>query len=308
MTLRKTLVIANPNSGAGRLGKRWDRILAQIREHYGQAFDSVLTTRQGHATELSRDGASAGYDLIVAVGGDGTANEVLNGFDLTVGNQDGPALGLLPFGTGNDLAKSLGVPKEMPQAIELLRPRPPRPIDVGKITALDDSGGMVTRHFLNVADFGSGGAIAARANNTTKAFGARLTYIWSILSTMATFKNPEVTFNVDGEEDRVAVANNVVVANGRHFGSGLTPAPDALMDDGVFDVVLMGDFGLVEGALNLPRLMKGTHLSHPKVRSYRGSRIAARADRRVQIEADGELVGVLPATFEIVPEALMINA
>jgi len=306
--MRKTLVIANPNSGAGRLGKCWDHILKQIPEQSGQSVDWELTTRQGQATELSREGVGAGYNLIVAVGGDGTANEVLNGFDMTADHEDGPTLGLLPFGTGNDLARSLGIPKDMAQAIELLNQQQTRQIDVGKITALDDSGCIVTRHFLNVADFGSGGAIAARANGTTKVFGARFTYIWSILSTITTFKNPEITFNVNEEENRTVVANNVVVANGRHFGSGLTPAPEARMDDGLFDVVLMGDFGLVEGALNLPRLMKGTHLSHPKVRSCRAVRIAARADRRVQIEADGELVGVLPATFEIMPGALMIKA
>ena len=306
----KTLIISNPASANGQVGRKWDRIYSQIKENYGGPFDVVQIERRGHATELSREAVAAGYELVVALGGDGTANEVVNG--LLTGAEPavlGVAFGFLPYGSGNDLSRSLGIPKALPHSARELAVCPERRIDVGKVSAAGaegPSGGV--RYFINVADFGAGGAVAEKVNSTSKAFGVKASYMWGILSTMISFDNPNITFSIDGDTECDAVVNDFIIANGRYFGGGLMPAPDAKMDDGLFDIVTLGDIGFIESVLNLPRLMRGTHLTHPKVRFHRGKRVVARAEDRVLVEAEGEVLGFLPATFEIIHRALRVKS
>ena len=269
-----------------------------------------MTQGPRHATEMSREAAKAGYGLVVALGGDGTISEVVNGL---LGDSEAPdadaVLGLLPLGTANDLGRTLGIPKELSSAVRALNVDGVRRVDVGKVTVLERDGRpSVIRYFLNIADFGSGGAVVERVNRTTKAFGPQLSFLWGIIATMLSYQNPTITFSVDGDGEEEAIINDFIIANGKFFGGGLVPAPDAQMDDGQFDIVTLGDIGFVESVLNLPRLRRGTHLTHPKARFRRGKRVVARANERVLIEADGELVGPLPAVFEIIPQALRVKA
>ena len=301
----KTFIIANPASANGRVRRDWDRIYSQIRENYEGAFDVEMTERPGHATELCQGAVKAGYELVVALGGDGTINEAVNGlFRGPEALNEDAVLGFLPLGTGNDLAKTLGVPEEFPMAVQALNKGGDRRVDVGKVTAPGPEGPPKARYFLNIADFGSGGAIAERVNRTTKVLGPRLSFLWGIVSTMISYKNPAITFTIDGDREQEAIINEFIIANGRYFGGGLKPAPDAQMDDGLFDIVTLGDIGFIESLLNLPRLKRGTHLTHPKTGFRRGKKVTARANKSVLVEADGEVVGYLPATFEILPQAL----
>ena len=304
----KTLIIANPASANGKVGRRWARIYSQIKGNYEGSFDVEMTQRPGHATELSREAIKAGYELVVALGGDGTANEVVNGFFSGSEPFDTDAvLGFLPLGTGNDLGKTLGIPKQFPQAVKALGTTGARHVDVGKVTKSRVGHPAQVRHFLNSADFGAGGAVAERVNRTSKVLGPQLSYLWGIISTLTTYKNPAITFSVDEDPEQRAIINDFIVANGKYFGGGLKPAPDARMDDGLFDIVTLGDIGFLESLWNLPRLKRGTHLDHPKTQFRRGRRVVAQADERVLIEADGEVVGSLPATFEIIPGALLVK-
>lgn len=268
-----------------------------------------MTQRPGHAADLSQEAVRAGYGLVVALGGDGMINEVVNGLFREAANlMEGVVLGFLPLGTSIDSCKTLGIPKKLPLAVQTLNEAEVRLVDVGKVVTSQLGGAPEVRYFLNVADFGSGGAIADRVNRTTKQFGPQLSCLWGILSTMISFENPTITFSIDGGGEQTAIINDFILANGRYFGGGLKPAPDAQMDDGLFDIVTLGDIGFVECLINLPRLKKGTHLTHKKARFYRGNRVVARANKRVMIEADGEVVGTLPATFEIIPQALRVKA
>ena len=279
-----------------------------IQDNYRGPFDVELTLHRGHATELSRNAVEAGYETVVAVGGDGTFNEVLNGL---IGDPPGScpdtALGLLPLGTGNDFVRTLGVPRQFDRAVRSLNRDETTLIDVGRVRASGPGGAPAVRYFMNVADVGSGGAVAAKLNSTTKVFGPQVSTMWAIVSTIVRFKNPTITFSIDDGVEERAVINDLVLANAMYFGGGLKPAPDARIDDGLLDVVTLGDFGFLESLMNLPRLKRGTHLTHPKVRSYRSKKIHARADEEVLVEVDGEVLGSLPATFEILPRALRIK-
>ena len=304
----KTLLIANPASANGRVGRHWDRIYSQIKGNYRGPFDLEMTERSGHATELTRGAIEAGYELVVALGGDGTINEVVNGFFREpVAPAADTVLGLLPLGTGNDLVRTLGIPKEVSLAVQALNVAGMRRVDVGRAEVSAFEGPPEVRYFLNIADFGSGGAIAERVNRTTKVFGPQISFWWGIMSAMISYKNPTITFSVDGDRGQEAVINDFIVANGKYFAGGLKPAPDARMDDGLFDIVTLGDLGFIESLLNLPRLKRGTHFTHPKAQLRRGKKVIARANCEVLVEADGEVIGCLPATFEIIPQALSIK-
>jgi YegS/Rv2252/BmrU family lipid kinase len=307
----KAMFIVNPAAGNGRVGRDLAKLTRLIRENYAGPCDLELTRRanENGASELAREAIQAGYRLVVAVGGDGTVNEVLNGlFSCPQSLRDETAFGVLPVGTANDLAATLGMPKDVAAAVRALNRAEPRHVDVGSVVAVDEVGGVRQRYFLNAAEFGVGGTIADRANKTTKAFGRRLSYWWAIFATMLTFKNPTFTFCIDDGEPRQAVLNDGIVANGRYIGGGLKPAPHAQMDDGLFDFVTLGNIGFWEGLGNFPRLKSGTHLNHKKVGFYRCKKLTARSSSTVLVEADGELVGYLPATFEILPRALRLKS
>ena len=304
----RTFIIANPASGNGRVGRDWARIFPQIKGIYGGDFDVKMTEGPGHGTDLATEAVEEGYELVVALGGDGTVNEVVNGLlgPSGVPNQ-ATVLGILPVGTGNDLARALGIPREFPRAVEALNTDGVRRVDVGRVVLSSHDAPSPVRYFLNSANFGSGGAIVDRVNKTPKVLGPQLSYLWGIISTMITYDNPIISYSIDDEDEGSATINDFIIANGKYFGGGLKPAPDAQMDDGLFDVVILGDIGFLECLMNLPRLKRGTHLEHPKVKVRRGQRIMARANVPVQIEADGDLVGCLPATFEIIPRALWVK-
>ena len=300
--------IVNPASGNGRVGRDWARISRCIKDNYVGTYDHAMTQYRGHASELARQAAAVGYGLVVVLGGDGTINEVVNGiFPRPQHQSHEVTLGFLPLGKGNDFIRTLGMRGDLTLAVKALNIAETREVDVAKVECKGDVGASV-RYFLNVADFGSGGAIAERVNRAKRGMGSQLSYLWAIVATMAFFRNPTITFKIDDGPDQVGVINNFVVANGRFFGGGLKPAPHAQIDDGLLDLVSMGDIGFFEALLNLPRLKRGSHLNHRKAGFYRGRKLVAHSDTPVLVETDGEVVGSLPATFEIVPGALKVKA
>jgi YegS/Rv2252/BmrU family lipid kinase len=303
----KVIFIVNPAAANGRIGADWQSIESAIKEHYTTAFDFEFTSKRMDAVDIARSAIRSGYDVIVSVGGDGTANEVMNGFfdgDSPVSEE--ARLGLLSLGTGSDLVKTLGLPRNLRSYLRTLNEGRTKRVDVVKSTFSLESGGRASRYFLNVGEFGSGGAVVEKVNRTTKAFGGRVSFLWGIFSTLPFYRNKWITFKVDDGEEVTALLNNFIVANGRYFGGGLKPAPEALMDDGFVDIVTMGDIHFREVLLNIKKLMDGTHLTNPKVKLVRGKRVVASSEEKVLIDEDGEMVGVLPAEFEVHPKALKL--
>jgi len=265
----------------------------------GLTGDTLLSGAPGELTELARNAAADGADLLVVVGGDGSVNEVVNG----VAGQAQLELAVIARGTGWDFARSLGLPHKLDDAIAVALRGRTRTIDLGRVTYQAWSGEQARTWFANVASAGMSGAIAQRANATSKALGGKASYVWATLAVFAHWSNSEVSVTVDGEVRRGRL-HDVVVANGAYFGGGMKICPEAEADDGAFDVLLIGDLTKRDLLVTLPKTFRGTHLPHPKAELLRGTTVTVGAPEPLPLQLDGEQPGTTPARFELVERAL----
>lgn len=303
----RVVVIANPKSQGGSLGRRWPELADHIRR--ALPFEDVMTSAPGDATRLAREAVRAGAEIVVAVGGDGTINEVANGwFEDGAPIATEAALAVLPFGTGGDFVRTIGVPKDFPKAVAILAAGHRRRIDVGRIDFTTRTGGAGVRMFVNIASFGMSGLTDRLVNQSKKRFGA-LSFFAATTRAMIKYDNQRVRMSFDDRpgDGLDLTINTVAIANGRFFGGGMMIAPDAALDDGELDVIAIGDMSMTDFILKSRRLYAGTHLTLPKI-SHRKARIvrATPADPSdlVELDVDGETPGILPATFQLVPRAL----
>jgi YegS/Rv2252/BmrU family lipid kinase len=303
MTGRRAVFVINPASDGGGTGKKWPEIAASARRH-GLDVVERRTEAAGHATELAREAVTAGEELVVAVGGDGTVNEVVNGFCYAAGTPlGGPtALGVIERGTGCDFIRTFGIPKQLDRAVATIAAGRRHRIDLGRATCTTPAGPSV-RMFANIASCGMTGAVAERANATSKRLGGTPAFLWATAVTFLGWRNVEFHVRADDVE-RTLVANNVVCANCRYFGGGMKIAPTAEPDDGMLEVVLIGDVSKIDFILNLHRLYRGTLGRHRKVEELRARRIEITPVRTLPAELDGEQPGTTPVVYEIVPGAL----
>jgi YegS/Rv2252/BmrU family lipid kinase len=247
-----------------------------------------------------RDGATE----LVVVGGDGTVHEVVDGL-LRAELGSSVELAVLPLGTGRDFARSLRIPRKLDAAIEVARSGRARTIDVGRAT-YTAGGGSATAFFANFAGAGISGGIARRANETTKAFGGRLSFLWATIAVFSRWKPTDMVIEIDGER-REARLLEALAMNGDYTAGGMWVAPEATPDDGGFDVVLIGDFSKGEFATTFPKIYRGTHVSHRKVEIVRAHELRVDAATPLPIVLDGEQPGTTPVRFEIVPQALRLR-
>jgi YegS/Rv2252/BmrU family lipid kinase len=304
----KTQVIVNPESNQGRTRKRWTEIKGALR-HFIKEFRYDFTEKPSQATEIAREAIKGGSELIIGVGGDGTMNEIANGFyeDKRIINPE-TSLGIVPSGTGCDFTRSLNIPKGLKNALKVITEAPSARIDVGRVIFRGHSGDLVERFFLNIADFGIGGEVVKKVNDRRLERKAS-SYVRCLISTMVQYRNKRLRIRVDGnelpEDDYLIGA----VANGRIFGKGMKVAPQARLDDGLFDTVLVKGMRFLEFCRHGWKLINGSHLSHPKISLVRGKRVEAccRPDETVLLELDGEQLGTLPASFEVVPRNMLVK-
>jgi diacylglycerol kinase (ATP) len=238
----------------------------------------------------------------VVVGGDGSVNEVVNG----IAGRDGVEVAVIARGTGWDFARSLALPHKIDRAIEVALQGRTRTIDLGRVTYHSWAGGEEHAWFANVASVGMSGAIAQRANDTSKALGGKASYVWATLAVFSRWRNGEVNVTVDSATRR-AKMHDVVVANGPYFGGGMKICPDADASDGAFDVLLIGDLTKRDLLLTLPKTFRGTHLPHPKAELLQGTAVTVDAPEPLPLQLDGEQPGTTPVRFELVPEALRVR-
>jgi YegS/Rv2252/BmrU family lipid kinase len=243
----------------------------------------------------------------VAVGGDGTVNEAVNGLmRLREGRSELPELAVLPRGTGTDFVRTFSIPTRLAKAVEVIATGTTRTIDAGRVAyrRWDNSDGVAW--FANVASAGMSGAVAQRANSSSKAMGGKASFLWSTLAVFARWKASEMELEVDGER-RSGLLYDVLVANCRYLAGGMKMTPEASPDDGLFDVLVIGDITRTDLALNLLKTYRGTHLPHPKLELLRGATVRVDAATPLPVELDGEQPGTTPAQFDVVPGAIQLR-
>jgi diacylglycerol kinase (ATP) len=301
--IHPVVFLVNPASGNGATGKRWPE-LAHRAAQLGLAGETLFSERPGHLIELAERAAREGADLVVAVGGDGTLNETVNGL-MRAGTKT--ELATIPLGTGMDFVRTYGIPTKFEAAVRTAVEGVTRTIDVGRVSYREWSGADGERYFANVGSVGMSAAVAQRANGMSKVLGGRVTFFYALTRVFFEWQNTDVCVDLDDGTRREGRMHDVIVANGQWHGGAMRLAPEALPDDGVFDIVLIGDVTKRDFITTSPKLYKGTYLAHPKIDLLRSSAVGVDAPERLPIELDGEQVGTTPARFEVVPAALRVR-
>jgi diacylglycerol kinase (ATP) len=294
------IFLVNPASANGSTAKRWPRLQQRARE-LGLDGEALLSERPGHLTELARSAAGEGR-LLVVVGGDGTLNEVVNGL---VGTN--AEIAVIPNGTGQDFGRTHEIPTRFDDAVRVALTGSPRQIDLGRAVFRALGGGEASRVFANVGSAGMSGAVARRANSTSKRLGGRATFYYALVREFVGWKNTEVTVSFDDGERRGRM-HDVIVANGCWHGGGMKLAPDAHPDDGLFDVVLIGDVSKLDFVTTSPKLYHGGHVGHHRVEVVRSAALTIEAESPIPLELDGEVAGTTPARFDMIPGALRLRS
>lgn len=297
------VVIANPRSGRGRVGRELPELERQlIARRLG--YRIAETEGPGHASEIARDALRGGERFMVAVGGDGTVHEVVNGMiedDRPVA--EGAVLGVVAAGSGCDFVRTFGLPQDVPKAVRHLDGDRLYPIDVARVDYVQD-GRTVTRYVPNIAEVGLGGAVVARAERLPRWLG-RSRYFWAFWLSVRKYKACDVTLRADRREFR-GRANNVVVANGQFYGGGMKISPRSYPGDGILDVQI--SVGPKSQAFTMiPKIYRGEHVPHPDIKELRGKTITVESERPLPMEADGEVLGTTPATFTVLPEVISLK-
>jgi YegS/Rv2252/BmrU family lipid kinase len=264
--------------------------------------DTLLSEAPGHLSVLARTAVEEGAARLVVVGGDGSVHEVVNG----VAEADGVELAVVPHGTGYDFARSLGLSRRLDDALATALSGAVREIDLGRASYRSWAGEDERSWFANVGSAGISGAIAKRANETSKALGGKVSYYWATLAVFAGWRTGHMRISVD-EERREGKVIDVLVANGRYVAGGMMLCPGAEPDDGTFDVLVIGDVTKRDLLLTLPKTYRGKHLPHPRLELLRGQRVTIDADEHLPLELDGEQPGTTPVTLELVPRRLRVR-
>ena len=299
------VVIVNPVSANGRTGRDWPKNEPLLRRLL-PPFMVWTTSGPNQATELAYRAVEQGYATVAVHGGDGTVNEVVNGL-LGHPKFETTALAILPYGTGADLVRTLGISHSLTAAAHQACSNVFRKIDVGLARFVDLNGNPCRRHFLNVTDVGFGGDLVRYVNSHSKRWGGKLSFFRGLLVTLFQYRNKNIRISLDDQPPFEVKASSIVIANGQYFGGGMWVAPPARMDDGLLEVVTVGDVSRVEVLTNTRRLYRGTLAEHPKVQAFQVRSLTLESDEEVFIDMDGELVGRLPVRFELLSKKIKIR-
>lgn len=300
----------NPKAGAGAAARKVPAIEAALRRA-GVSHELAVTSARGEATALARKAREDGVDVIAVVGGDGTLNEVGQAYIDAEGTAvQGPAIALVPAGTGGDFRRTYHLGKDAAEAVSRMLTAEPRPLDLGVMELTGEDGRPLVRAFVNIGSFGVSGKLDRLVDKGPKWMGGTGAFALATARALATYRNAPVAIRVDGEpwyEGRLVAG---VMANGQYFGGGMHVAPKADPEDGLLDLVVIGDFTLAQIAAQARHLYTGTHLKLPLVKTTRGKTVVAAAlsDTPVFVDCDGETPGRLPLRAWIAKGALRIRA
>ena len=284
--------VVNPAAGAGAARRAWPRIARQTG-----SVAVRFTEGPGHATVLARELAAAGYDPIIAAGGDGTLHEVVNGL---LPDRADVRVALIPLASGGDFSRTIGVSR-VHDAIRALRQGHVREVDVFRLRFHTGE-----RFAVNAASFGLGARVAEGACRWPRHLPATLRYLAATIPPLAAGEVHDIRISIDGAAPVEYRITTAALANGRYQGGGICIAPGAVIDDGLIDVTLVESVSLAEVLAHVPILYSGKLLTYKKVRHAKALRVRVESNSRVPVEVDGELAGTLPIDAEIVPRALRL--
>ena len=305
----KTIVIVNPQAGNGRTEKIWPNIESALEKSIG-SFEVLQTTCRGDATDLSRRILKEDAARLVAVGGDGHLNEVLNGFienDLPVNAES--RLSFVMTGTGCDFQRSLGISGKWQAAVAKLKDAKVRKIDVGKVTYTAADKTQKIRYFDNIASFGLSGAVdhCLEHSRLRDYLGGSPLFLWATIKTVFTHPNQGIRFRIDDGPEEEICSRLGLLANGRYFGGAMHAAPEAELDDGLLDLLMLKEISVAKFLWHLPKIYKGTHLKIPEIFFQKVRKFTAESSEQVILDIDGESPGYLAATFEVLPKILNLQ-
>jgi len=305
----KTIVIVNPQAGNGRTEKIWPNIESALGKSIG-SFEVLQTTCRGDATDLSRRILAVDTVRIVAVGGDGHLNEVLNGFienDLPVNPE--ARLSFVMTGTGCDFQRSLGISGKWQNAAAKLKDAKVRKIDVGKVTYTAADKTQKIRYFDNIASFGLSGAVdhCLEHSRLRNYLGGSPLFLWVTIKTVFSHPNQSIRFRIDDGPEEEICSRLGLLANGRYFGGAMHAAPEAELDDGLLDLLMLKEISVAKFLWHLPKIYKGTHLKIPEIFFQKVRKFTAESSEQVILDIDGESPGYLAATFEVLPKILNLQ-
>lgn len=294
--IQRITVIVNPAAGRGKarewIGELEVRLSVAIRSaHRLISWQIVETQGPGDGTRLAQEAVKEGARIVVAAGGDGTIGEVVNGL---VGTE--AALCVIPMGTGNDFARSIGIGVDVDKAIYNLLEGVPIAIDVGRTQG---------RYFVNVAGCGFDAVVAECVNRGGRRLRGTAAYLAAVMQSLLSYRAAEIRLTLDNEtiETKAMLCS---VANARYYGGGMRIAPHALLTDGLFDICLLQEVGKGEFLRTFPRVFQGKHTTHPAVRMLRSKSVKVESERPLPILVDGEILGTTPVEFEMLPGALTL--
>jgi YegS/Rv2252/BmrU family lipid kinase len=297
----RTKVIINPAARGGKTARQWP-VISELLKQNDIPFDYAFTEGTGHGIALAREAVEAGYGTIVAVGGDGTVNEVVNG----IVDKDGrgrATLGIICTGTGSDCIRSLNIPNDIGEACRLIAYRHCIDTDLGFVEYMSN-GKHDRRYYINTAALGFASDVAERTRRF-KRLGGTIPFLIAFSTVFIAYKAKNTAFDIDGQ---IQQQRNLLIAvnNGRYFGGGMKIAPDADPCDGLLDIITVRDVNKLRLLYNFPRLYKGTHITHPMVNTYKAKLIDVKTSEKLLLQMDGEVVGEAPANFRVIPSALRV--
>lgn len=295
-------IIVNPQAGAGGSLRKWPTI-KNLLKYIGIRFEYSFTEAPGHAIELAKAAAQKCFNPIISVGGDGTINEIVNGLYHS-GEMANINMGIISTGTGSDFIHTVGIPRSYSQACRSLQMSSVRKIDLGCID-YTINGAPAKRLFINFAGMGFDSEIVRATTNKYKSLGRKPSYLLGLFSTLISHHNQIAVFTIDGKRQERKLSE-ILISNGKYGGGGMLTAPDADPSDGFFDVLTIGDLSKPDLIRSLPRIYRGTHITHPKVSVFRASTIEVFSFNGIPVQADGELISAPPAKFSLLPLALNI--
>ena len=303
MYQNKIHIVVNPAAAGGKAGENKNRILSELSGQFGNKFEFSVTLSGIDAERIAKEAAESGYDVIIAVGGDGTVNQVVNGILQSSGHRSSQTkLGIISFGTGKGFSQSLGLPKDIASQIKLIKNDVSRFVDIGKINF---EGKDSARYFINELQFGIGGKVNESISPLTKKMLGRFAFGFEAVKTLLNYKASEIKI----EHEQISEMENVIgviIANGSYTGGGMKLTPAARLNDGLFDVLIIEDMPLTARLNSFSKIYSGRHIGLPAFKIFRTRELRFSYGNGLSVESDGELIHGKCISSEVIPSALSI--